>query len=62
MVTLLIVLVIIGFALFLFNRFLPLDEKVKSMINYLVIFVLCLVVILFILRMFGFDVPTPRLN
>ncbi len=62
MITLLIVLIVVGFALFLFNRFLPIEGNVKSLINYLVIFVLVALVILFILRLFGFDVPTPRLN
>ena len=62
MITLLIILVVVGFALFLFNRFLPIEGNVKQLINYVVWFVLALVVILFILRMFGVDVPTPKLN
>ncbi len=53
MITFLLILVVIGFALFLFNRFLPLDANIKSLINYLVIFVLVLVAILFLLDLFG---------
>lgn len=62
MITLILILIVVGFALFLFNRFLPLDPNIKSLINYVVIFVLCILVILFILKMFGFNVPTPDLN
>jgi len=62
MITLLLVLIIVGFVLFLFNKFVPIEGNIKSLINYLVIFVLCILVVLFVLRMFGFDVPTPKLN
>lgn len=62
MITLLLILIVVGFALFLFNRFMPVEGNVKSLINYVVIFVLCALAVLFILRMFGFDVPSPRLN
>jgi hypothetical protein len=53
MITLLIVLIIVGFILFLFNRFLPMDGNVKSLINYVVIFVLVMFVLLFLLDLFG---------
>lgn len=62
MISLLLIAVVVGFALFIFNRFAPTEGNVKSLINYVVIFVLCLLAILFILRMFGFDVPSPKLN
>ncbi len=62
MISLLIILIVVGFVLYLFNKFLPLDANVKSLINAVVIFVLVAMVILFVLKMFGFDVPTPRLN
>lgn len=62
MITLILILVVVGFALFLFNKFVPIEGNVKSLINYVVIFVLCVLVVLFILRMFGFNVPTPNLN
>ena len=53
MVTLLLILVIAGFVLFLFNRFVPVEGNVKSLINYVVLFVLAIVCILFILDLFG---------
>ena len=62
MITLLLALIVIGFVLFLFNRFVTIDENVKALINYIVWFVIAIVVILMLLRMFGFDVPTPKLN
>jgi len=63
MIELLLILIIIGFALFLFNRFLPIDEKIKQLINYVVIFVLIIIVILFILRLFGiYNGPHLNLN
>lgn len=52
MIGLLILLIVIGFALFLFNRFVPIEGNIKSLINYLVIFTLALVVVLFILDLF----------
>lgn len=52
MITLLIILVVVGFVLFLFNRFMPLDADVKSLINYVVIFILIVIVVLFILDLF----------
>lgn len=61
MIELLLILIVVGFALFLFNKFVPLDGNIKSIINYVVIFVLCLLVILFILRMFGiYDGPNLK--
>jgi len=63
MIELLIILVIVGFVLFLFNRFVPLEPNIKSLINYVVIFIIALVVILFILRIFGiYDGPNLRLR
>lgn len=63
MIELLLILIIVGFALFLFNRFLPIDGNVKQLINYVVIFILCLIVLLFILRLFGiYNGPHLNLN
>lgn len=60
---LLLILVIVGFALFLFNRFVPIEGNIKSLINYLVIFVLVIIVILFVLRLFGiYSGPNLNLN
>lgn len=53
MLTLVVLLLIVGFALFLINRFLPLDENVKALINYLAIFLLIVVVVLFVAHLFG---------
>lgn len=53
MITFLLILVLAGFILFLFNRFVPLDDKIKSLINYIVIFVLVMFAILAVLDMFG---------
>jgi len=53
MITLLLVLIVVGFALFLFNKFVPIDGTIKQIINYVAIFIIILVVILFVLRMFG---------
>lgn len=61
MIEYLIIIAIIGFILFLFNRFAPVDANVKAIINYAVIFIICLVVILFLLRLFGLY-SGPNLN
>jgi len=53
MITLILVLVVVGFVLFLFNRFAPIDANIKSLINYLIIFIACVFVVLFILDLFG---------
>jgi hypothetical protein len=52
-IELLLILVIVGFVLFLFNRFAPLDGNIKQLINYVVMFILVLLVILFVLKLFG---------
>lgn len=63
LIELILILIIVGFALFLFNRFLPLDGNVKQLINYVVIFVLVIIVILFILKLFGiYSGPHMNLN
>lgn len=49
---LLLVLAVIGFALFLFNRFVPIAANIKSLINYVVLFFLVVVVVLFMLEFF----------
>jgi len=63
MITLLLVLIVVGFALFLFNKFVPIEGNIKQIINYVVIFIIILVVILFVLRMFGlYDGPPMNLK
>jgi hypothetical protein len=53
MITLLLVLIVVGFGLYLLNGFVPMSPTVKSLINAIVIFVLVIYVLLFVLDMFG---------
>lgn len=53
MITLILILVVVGFVLFLFEKFLPIDASIKLLIRYVVIFVLVMMVLLFLLDMFG---------
>jgi hypothetical protein len=62
MISLLILLIVAGFILFLFNRFAPIDGNVKALINYLVMFVLILFVILFVLDITGLYHSSFRLK
>jgi hypothetical protein len=63
MIELILILIVVGFILFLFNRFVPLDANIKSLINYLVLFVLFVVVVLFLLKAFGiYDGPDLKLK
>lgn len=63
MITFLLALAVIGFALFLFNRFVPGDGSIKQLINYLVIFVLVVAVILFVLDLFDlYHFPIGKLK
>jgi hypothetical protein len=62
MITLFLILIVGGFVLFLFNRFVPLDENIKSLINYVVIFLLVMIVILFFLDLFGVYKNPIKLN
>lgn len=53
LITLIIFLIVVGFVLFLLNRFLPMGEQIKALINYLVVFLMLAMVVLFILNLFG---------
>lgn len=53
MITLILILIVVGFVLFLFERFLPIDASIKLLIRYVVIFVLVMMVLLFLLDLFG---------
>ena len=44
-----IVLIVVGIALYLINNFIPMDSKIKQILNVVVV----LVVILWLLRAFG---------
>lgn len=57
-ITLLLILIVIGFVLFLFNRFVPLDGTIKQLITYIAYFLMVMMVILFLLDLFGlYDNP-----
>lgn len=49
LINLIIVLVIVGVILFLINNYLPMDGKIKSILNIVVV----IAVILWLLRSFG---------
>ncbi|MDT8323328.1 MAG: Thivi_2564 family membrane protein [Bacteroidota bacterium] len=49
LVSLVIVLIVVGVALYLINRFIPMDGKIKSILNIVVV----IVVILWLLNAFG---------
>lgn len=48
-VTLMIVLVIVGVALYLINKYIPMDGKIKTILNWAVV----IIVILWLLSRFG---------
>lgn len=49
LVTLVIVLIVVGVVLYLINNFVPMDKKIKSILNIVVV----VVVILWLLSAFG---------
>jgi cation transporter-like permease len=49
LINLLIVLIVVGVLLWLVNRFIPMDHKIKSILNAVVI----IVVVLWLLSVFG---------
>jgi hypothetical protein len=61
-VHLIIVLAVVGFLLYLVNRFVPMDAKIKTIINWVV--VAC--IILWLLNVFGIlqmaNAPVPHLH
>lgn len=63
MITVLLVLIVVGFILFLFNKFVPIDATIKSIINYVVIFLLVIYILLFVLKIFGlYDGPDMQMT
>ena len=62
MLGILVTLIIIGILLYLVNTFIPMDGKIKTIINVVVI----VIVILWLLQVFGVlrlvDVPVPRVH
>lgn len=53
-----IVLVVIGVGLWLINRFIPMAGSIKTILNFVVI----IVVIVWLLNIFGIVTHFPRLN
>ena len=49
LVSLVIMLIVVGVALYLINRFIPMDAKIKSILNIVVV----IVVVLWLLNVFG---------
>jgi hypothetical protein len=62
MISILITLIVIGVLLYLVNAFIPMDGKIKTIINIVV--VIC--VILWLVQVFGLlsyaNVPVPRVH
>lgn len=57
---LVVFLVIIGIMLYLINKYIPMDDKIKLILNVVVVIAVCI----WVLDIFGllgaFDVPIPR--
>lgn len=63
MIELILIIIVVAFALFLFNRFLPIDPNIKSLITYVAYFIIVMLIILFMLRLFGiYSGPNLHLN
>ena len=59
MIQLLVLLIVVGVALYLVNTYIPMAAPVKTIINVVVVLFLCL----YLLSAFGImDVPMPRLR
>ena len=59
MIQLFVLLIVIGVVLYLVNTMIPMDAKIKTIINVLVVLVVCL----YLLSAFGImDMPVPRLR
>jgi len=49
LITLLLVLIVVGFILWLINTYIPMDRKIKNILNIVVV----ILVVLWLLRAFG---------
>lgn len=62
LISLVVTLMIIGILLWVINTYIPMDPKLKSILNLVVV----IIVILWLLRVFGIlgaiDVPVPRVS
>ena len=53
LINILIVLVIVGFLLWLVNNYIPMDGKIKKIVNIIVLIVVLIVVVIWVLKAFG---------
>ena len=51
-------LVLIGVGLMLVNKFVPMEPSIKTILNVVVI----VAVVLWVLPLFGFDIPIPQIG
>jgi hypothetical protein len=61
MISLIITLIVIGILLWLVNTYIPMDGKIKNIINIVVV----VLVVLWLLNVFGlfaYDAPIPRFH
>jgi hypothetical protein len=62
MLSVVVLLIVIGFALYLVNAYIPMDAKIKNLLNIFVV----IVVVLYLLNVLGvlsyLDAPMPRLH
>lgn len=58
LITILIALIVVGVALYLVNNLIPMDQKIKTILNVLVV----VVVLLWLLQVFGLIGPIPSLK
>jgi hypothetical protein len=53
LLTIIVALIVVGLALYLINRFVPMDSKIKTILNWVVVIIL----IIWLLKAFGlFDI------
>ena len=59
MIQLLVMLIVVGVVLYLINTYVPMAAPIKTIINVVVVLLVCL----YLLSAFGLvDMPVPRLN
>jgi len=58
LLTLIIVIVVVGVVLYLINKFIPMDAKIKTILNWVVVIVL----IIFLLKALGVWAYLGRVN
>jgi hypothetical protein len=62
MLSVVVLLIVIGVALYLVNAYIPMDAKIKNLLNIFVVVVVCL----YLLNVLGvlsyLDAPMPRLH